>query len=111
MDIILLPRYCRHSTCLKIDNQIARCIVANCTLFRTVLGPLAGRPFGGTAILVKKDLLPACECIDVSERIVVVRLGDLLCVNVYLPSRGTPDRELLYKDILDNICYSLSGVP
>jgi len=28
-----------------------------------------------------------------------------LCVNVYLPSHGTPDRELLYKDIFDNICY------
>ena len=62
-------------------------------------------PYGGTAILVKKDLLPACERIDVSDRLVVILIGDLLCVNVYLPCRGTPDRDLLCKDILDNICH------
>ena len=47
------------------------------------LGPLVGRPYGGTAILVKKDLLPACECIDVSDRLVVNRIGDL-CVLMYI---------------------------
>jgi len=92
---------------IKFNNDFPDFHVFGCSAMESCveLGPLAGRPFGGTAILVKKDLLPACECIDVSERMVVVRLGDLLCVNVYLPSRGTPDRELLYKDILDNICY------
>jgi exonuclease III len=31
-------------------------------------GPLLGRPFGGTMILVKNELLDVCLCVDVSDR-------------------------------------------
>ena len=92
---------------IKFNNDFTDFYVFGCSAMEACVesGPLVGRPFGGTAILVKKDLLPVCECIDVSDRLVVIKIGDLLCVNVYLPCRGTPDRDLLCKDILDNICH------
>ena len=64
------------------------------------IGPLSGRPFGGTAILVENDLLSVCECICTEERF--VKIGDLLCVNVYLSYNGIPDRDLICQDILNN---------
>jgi exonuclease III len=68
-------------------------------------GPLVGRPFGGTLTLIRNELMSVCECIDASERFVVVKVGDLVCINVYLPCVGTADRELICRDVLDNICY------
>ena len=51
-------------------------------------GPLIGRPYGGTAILVKNDLLNLCTCINVAERCVIIKICDLLCINVYLPYKA-----------------------
>ena len=69
------------------------------------IGPLVGRPFGGTMTLIKNELMPVCECISASERFVVVRVGDLLCINVYLPCVGTTDRETVYTEVLDDLLY------
>lgn len=66
-------------------------------------GPIYGRPFGGTAILIKNDLMSNCECIAVAERYVIVKLGNLLLVNVYMPCAGTIDRSLIYSDMLSEI--------
>jgi len=66
-------------------------------------GPLIGRPYGGTAILVKNDLLHVCTCIAVAERYVIIKIGDLLCINVYLPCTGTIDGQLICSDVLNNI--------
>lgn len=74
-------------------------------------GPLLGRPFGGTMILVKNELLHVSLCVDVSERYVVVKVGDLLCVTVYLPCVGTTDRQLVCTDIFDNILHWRSQYP
>jgi len=41
--------------------------------------------------------------VNVSERFLVVKVGDLICINIYLPCRGTPDRDLLCKEVLDNV--------
>jgi len=46
--------------------------------------PLIGQPFGGTVTLIKNDLMPVCKCINASEQFVIVKLGDLVCINVYL---------------------------
>ena len=56
-------------------------------------------------ILVKNELMAVCECINVSERYVVVKVGNLLCINVYLPCSGTLDRDLIYEAVLDELCY------
>ena len=46
-----------------------------------------------------------------SERFIVVKVGDLICINIYLPCRGTPDRDLLCKEVLDNVLYWRSEHP
>jgi exonuclease III len=66
-------------------------------------GPLIGRPYGGTAILVKNDLLNVCTCIVVAERYVIIKIGDLLCINVYLPCIGTIDGQLICSEVLSEI--------
>jgi len=79
--------------------------------FTVQTGPLIGRPFGGTVTLIRNDLMPVCECINASERFVVVKSGDLVCINVYLPCCGTPDRDLLCEEILNEIWYWRSEYP
>lgn len=74
-------------------------------------GPLVGRPFGGVMTLIRNDLLPVCECVNASERFVIVKVGDVLCVNVYLPCFGTVDRESIYEEVLEYICYWRSQYP
>jgi exonuclease III len=66
-------------------------------------GPLLGRPYGGTVILVKNDFMNVCVCVAVAERYVVIKIGDLLCINVYLPCTGTIDRQLICEDVLNNV--------
>ncbi len=66
-------------------------------------GPLIGRPFGGTMILVKNELLAVSECIHTAERFVIVRVGNILFVNVYLPCIGTANRDLISNEIFAEI--------
>jgi exonuclease III len=63
-------------------------------------GPLYGRPFGGTAILVNKKHISSTTCITTSERFSVIKLYNWLIITVYMPCTGTLNRELLYRDIL-----------
>jgi endonuclease/exonuclease/phosphatase family metal-dependent hydrolase len=67
-------------------------------------GPLYGRPFGGMMMLLKNNLMPVSNCIHASERFVVVRVGDLICINVYFPCVGTVSRQLICEDMLSEIC-------
>ena len=48
-------------------------------------GLLRGRPGGGTAILVKENLVKLCREINTFDRVVIVTIGDVLLINVYLP--------------------------
>ena len=54
-------------------------------------------------ILLKNSLLPVSNCIYASERIVIIKVGDLLCINVYFPCVGTVDRQLICEEILSDI--------
>ena len=67
------------------------------------IGPVYGRPYGGVVILVRNDLINNTECICTNERYVIIRVGDLLIVNVYLPCDGTNDRALICSDILNDV--------
>jgi len=66
-------------------------------------GPLLGRPFGGTSILIKNELRVATKCIFCSDRYVVIRVGNLLIFNIYLPCVGTMDRIDIVEDILQEV--------
>ena len=48
-------------------------------------GLLRGRPWGGTAILVKENLVKLCSDINTFDRVVTLTIGDILFINVYMP--------------------------
>jgi hypothetical protein len=63
-------------------------------------GPLYGRPFGGTAILIRKEHISSTVCLTTCERFTAVKLYNWLIITVYMPCVGTPHRDDLYRDIL-----------
>ena len=67
---------------------------------RVALGPIVGRPYGGTSVLVKNKLLRITECIFCADRYVVIRVGNLIIFNMYLPCVGTSDRMCIIEDVL-----------
>jgi len=66
-------------------------------------GMLRGRPFGGVITLIKNSLRNVSETIYCSERYVIVRVGNYLLVNIYMPCVGTANRLLICEDILFNV--------
>ena len=54
-------------------------------------------------ILIKNDLMSVVECIHNSDRFVIIRVGDIVCISVYFPCSGTTDRSLLYSELLNDI--------
>ena len=38
-----------------------------------------------------------------SDRFVIIRVGDIVCINVYFPCSETRDRNLLYSDLLNDV--------
>ena len=48
-------------------------------------GLLRGRPWGGTAILVKANLVKLCSEINTFDRVVTLTIGDVLFINAYMP--------------------------
>ena len=51
---------------------------------RIISGPLIGRPFGGTAMIIKKNLASVTENIISSDRYTVVKIANWLLFNVYI---------------------------
>jgi len=66
-------------------------------------GMLRGRPFGGTIVLIKKELRRVTQTVHCDERYVIVKVANYLFVNVYLPCVGTTDRTVISDDILTDI--------
>jgi len=68
-------------------------------------GVLRGRPFGGTMIMISNRLKKITTNIACSERYGVIKIGDCVIVNVYLPCCGTEDRLLIIENVLTD-CLS-----
>ena len=66
-------------------------------------GPLRGRPFGGVATLVKRDLFEYVHILHCADRYVVISFMDYIILNVYLPCVGTKDRFFIIENILQEI--------
>ena len=66
-------------------------------------GPLRGRPFGGTAVMVNKKFASITTNLVTSDRFTVVKIDNWLLISVYMPCVGTDDRTLLYYDILSEL--------
>ena len=55
-------------------------------------GMLSGRPYGGVMTMINNNLRSQTETIYCSDRFNIVRISNLLVINVYLPCRGSDDR-------------------
>ena len=67
------------------------------------IGMLYGRPFGGVMTLIKRSLRTVTETIFSSDRFLIIKVGDCLVINVYLPCVGTSNRQLICEDIFADI--------
>ena len=74
-------------------------------------GILHGRPFGGVMTLVNKKLQKHAKIVCAADRNVLVSVGNLLVINVYMPCVGSPNRALLYEDILYNLSALVRDYP
>jgi len=63
------------------------------------LGTFYGRPYGGTAILTKRELAPFMSDVISNERFTVIKLFDWLMFLVYMPCSGTLNRHLICSDV------------
>ena len=72
---------------------------------RVEAGFLRGRPFGGVLIMIKDSLRKITKTVHCSDRYVIVKVGDCLFVNVYLPCVGSTDRRL----ICDNVVLEIGA--
>ena len=66
-------------------------------------GMLKGRPFGGVMIMIKNDLRRLTETVFCSSRYAIIRVANLLFINVYLPCNGTSNRLIICQDLLAEI--------
>jgi len=72
-------------------------------------GVLRGRPFGGLAILIHRDLSDNVVCLASSERYIIVKLGSVIFVNVYAPTASKLyDRYSVTLQMLSDISEVLS---
>ena len=67
---------------------------------RVSSGPLIGRPFGGTAIMVNNKYLSVTTNLISSDRYTAMTVNDLSLITVYMPCVGTEHRDSLYNDTL-----------
>ena len=101
-DIILLQEHWLTPAKMYLFNNISShyAFGKSAMAERVALGPLVGRPYGGTTILIKNELLAISECIFCADRYVVVKVGNLVIINMYLPCVGTADRMCIIEDVL-----------
>jgi len=74
-------------------------------------GPLFGRPFGVTAILVNKKHITTVVNLISCDRYTAIKVANWLLITVYMPCVGTIQRDLLYIDILHQLQILLDTHP
>ena len=93
------------SSLFKLDEIHDEYISFGSSAMTDVLGqgPFYGRPYGGTAIIMKRDVASFAHNIISNDRITAVKFSNWLLINVYMPCVGTANRQLLCNNILDEI--------
>ena len=66
-------------------------------------GPLIGRPYGGTALLINNRLANHTVNLVCNDRFTAVLLADYLVISAYMPCSGTSDRVNLYSAIISEL--------
>ena len=65
-------------------------------------GMLRGRPYGGVMVMFRSDLCAHIETIHCSDRFTVIKIGNIIIINVYLPCVGTDNRFLICQNNLED---------
>ena len=97
-----------------LDKYFANFFSFGCSAMskRIESGMLTGRPFGGVVTLINNRLRNITQTVHCDERFSIVKIADVVIVNVYLPCQGTQDRIMLCDDLLAQIsswCDRYSG--
>ena len=72
-------------------------------------GAVLGRPYGGVAVLVRAELAAKCRLICKAERFIILKFGDTLLVNVYMPCKSVRDYVDVYCDVLASISETVAS--
>ena len=102
-DVIMLQEHwLTPSNLTKFDDCFPGYFSFGCSAMTKAVetGPLRGRPYGGTMIMINNKLRKVTVNVTSSERFSVIRIGDCVIANVYLPCCGTDDRLLIVEDVL-----------
>ena len=67
------------------------------------VGILRGRPYGGVMVLLKHELSHLTQTLCANERLIVIKMHNLLLFNVYFPCAGTVNRGLIFEELCDQI--------
>jgi len=74
-------------------------------------GIIRGRPFGGVMILIKNALRHFTQTIYSTDRCVMIKIFNVVVINVYLPCVGTTDRMLILDDVACDINSHIDDLP
>ena len=66
-------------------------------------GPLFGRPYGGTALLISNRLVNHTVNLVANDRFTAVLVADCIVISAYMPCSGMRYRFELYSDILSEL--------
>ena len=105
-DIILLQEHwLTPANLYKFDQDFSQylCYGSSAMCSAVQAGVLRSRPFGGVMTLISKKLHVSTEIVCVSERYVIVTVGDLVIINVYFPCSGTTNRLIIFEEIIADL--------
>ena len=107
-DVLLLQEHwLTPANLFNFDKHFTNYFSFGCSALSKQLetGMLRGRPYGGVITLIKNNLRKITQTVKCDDRFAIVRIGDILLVNVYFPCRGTADRLAACEDLLCEIDY------
>ena len=67
------------------------------------------RPFGGVATLVRNNIASTVKCVCKTERCIILRLENLILVNVYMPCKSVDSYSDEFVEVLACIANYICG--
>ena len=94
----------------RLDSICSRmvCFASSAMDSKISSGCLRGRPFGGVAVLIRDTIVTNVTLVKSASRYIILRLDDVLLINVYLPCSSCDNWEDEYADCLASIMNDIS---
>jgi len=91
----------------KVINFCSNYTAFGISAMDTVLGQsiLRGRLFGGVCVLDHNSIASLVTCIAVEARHVILLIGDIVFVNVYLPSQSSNSVVVMDEILVISVIY------